>query len=93
MCVRRVYSKIHFALSLWYWTVPSGNQLSRKRVRRVVESTLDENLQLDLLLGVLNGVRAVADVATNSEGEVTTDGAYLSSRTISQIYTHRLERA
>ena len=34
------------------------------------------HVQLDLLLGVLNGVGAVADVAANSEGEVATDGAY-----------------
>jgi hypothetical protein len=29
--------------------------------------------QFDLLLGILNRVRTVADVATNSEGIVTTD--------------------
>ena len=33
------------------------------------------DLQLDLLLSVLNGVRAVANVAADGKGEVTTDGA------------------
>jgi hypothetical protein len=32
-----------------------------------------KDLQLDLLLSVLNRVRAVADVAADSEGEVATD--------------------
>ena len=34
------------------------------------------HLQADLLLRALNRVRAVADVAADSEGEVATDGAY-----------------
>jgi len=32
--------------------------------------------QLDLLLGVLDGVRSMADVTANSQSIVTTDGAW-----------------
>ena len=34
------------------------------------------DLQRDLLVGALDGVRAVADVAANGKGEVATDSAY-----------------
>lgn len=37
--------------------------------------SIRKDVQVDLLGGVLNGVGAVADVAANSEGKVTTDGS------------------
>ena len=42
-----------------------------------------ENVQFDLLLSVLHGVGTVADVATDSECEVTPDGS-CSSRSFSR---------
>jgi len=36
--------------------------------------------QADLLLSALDRVGAVADVASDSEGEVTTDGAYVTGQ-------------
>jgi hypothetical protein len=35
-----------------------------------------DHVQLDLLLGILDGVRAVADVAADGKSKVTADGAY-----------------
>lgn len=39
------------------------------------DATCVKDLQSDLLLGVLNRIRAVADVTANSEGEVATDSS------------------
>ena len=41
------------------------------------------DLQLDLLLGILYRVGSVTDVATDSQSEVTTDGAWIPFR---QLY-------
>lgn len=70
-----VYSKIHFSFSTVYWTMPSGNQLQTHRSVKC-KRTWDIHVQSNLLLSALNRVRAVADVTANSEGVVTTDGAY-----------------
>ena len=35
-----------------------------------------KDIQSDLLLSTLNGIRAVADVTANSKSKVTTDGTY-----------------
>lgn len=45
------------------------------KMRLPVMFTIRKNSQLDLLLSVINGVGSVADVATDSESEVATDGA------------------
>ena len=39
------------------------------------DATCVKDLQRDLLLGVLNRIRAVADVTANGEGEVATDSS------------------
>jgi hypothetical protein len=56
--------------------MPSGNQLWGISMSRVDGGTDTDRVQLDLLLGVLDGVRAVADVAADSESKVTADSAY-----------------
>lgn len=53
-----------------------GEPTGKVRVRRVSLRRIRENVQSDLLLGVLDGVRAVADVTASDKGEVTPDGAY-----------------
>ena len=36
----------------------------------------ENDIQSDLLLSTLNGIRAVADVTANSKSKVATDGTY-----------------
>ena len=56
--------------------MPSGNQLQKKERISVVraERVRKKVSQFDLLLGILNRVGTVADVAANGERIVTTDG-------------------
>ena len=55
--------------------MPSGNQLQKKERIGVAraERVRKEVSQFDLLLGTLNRVGSVADVAANGERIVTTD--------------------
>lgn len=53
--------------------IPSGNQLYE--MNEMIHEFNGKNSQLNLLLGTFNRVRAVADVAANSKGVVTADGA------------------
>ena len=72
------YSKIQAAWADSYWITPSGNQLHEEKCVRQMRSgkkARDRDVQSDLLLSRLDGVGAVADVATNSESKVATDGA------------------
>jgi hypothetical protein len=58
-----------------YWTTPSGNHLITTRSDAIIN--LKENVsQSDLLLGTFYSVRAMADVAADSESIVTTDGTF-----------------
>jgi hypothetical protein len=56
---------------------PPGTSYGASQLAGSMEGRTDtDHVQLDLLLGILDGVRAVADVAADSESKVTADGAY-----------------
>ena len=50
-----------------------------------------KDIQSDLLLSTLNGIRAVADVTANSEGIVTTDRACVSQSTTTSLAKPRAD--
>jgi len=59
--------------------MPSGNQLQRRegaiQINVVYAERQKKNTQFDFLLGVLNRVGTVANVAADGEGIITADGA------------------